>query len=252
MSSTVLDHQSIGRSRVATQYTESQKFLAYIRALLDSSAELEAVLQKVAEQPDIDLAEGVNLDVIGEIVGISRIIPASVQLAFFGFQDNAAALNFGEEGAQGVGGRFYDEGEPYLSTSVLNDPEYRMLIRAKIVKNHAVGTNEDVIAGLAYLFGGGNMAIQVAVEDIGNMAIQVAVEDIGNMAIQVAVGRPLTYLEKVLISQLDILPRPAGVRISQRVTFDTTNYFGFDWQNSAMSFGEEGQPSVGGLFAEEF
>lgn len=240
MSSTDLDHQSLGRSRVATQYTESRKFLAYIRALLDSSAELESVLQKVAEQTDIDLAEGVNLDVIGEIVGISRIIPASVQLAFFGFQDNAAALNFGEEGAQGVGGRFYDEGEPYLATSVLNDPEYRMLIRAKIVKNHAVGTNEDVIAGLAYLFGGGNMAIQVAVEDIGNMAIQVAV------------GRPLTYLEKVLISQLDILPRPAGVRISQRVTFDTTNYFGFDGQNNALSFGEEGQPSVGGLFAEEF
>lgn len=239
MSSTVLDHQSIGRSRVATQYTESQKFLAYIRALLDSSAELEAVLQKVAEQSDIDLAEGVNLDVIGEIVGISRIIPASVQLAFFGFQDNAAALNFGEEGAQGVGGRFYDEGEPYLATSVLNDPEYRMLIRAKIVKNHAVGTNEDVIAGLAYLFGGG-------------MAIQVAVEDIGGMAIQVAVGRTLTYLEKVLISNLDILPRPSGVRISQRVTYNTTNYFGFDGQINALSFGEEGLPSVGGQFAEEF
>lgn len=239
MSSTVLDHQSLGRSRVATQYTESQKFLAYIRALLASSAELEAILQKTAEQVDIDLAEGVNLDVIGEIVGISRIIPASVQLAFFGFQDNAAALNFGEEGSQGIGARFYDEGEPYLATSVLNDPEFRLLIRAKIVKNHAMGTNEDVIAGLAYLFGGG-------------MAIQVAVEDIGGMAIQVAVGRPLTYLEKVLITNLDVLPRPAGVRISQRVTYSTTSYFGFDGQNSAMSFGEEGQPSVGGQFAEEF
>lgn len=239
MSSTVLDHPSLGRSRVATQYTESQKFLAYVRALLESSAELEAVLQKVAEQTDIDLAAGVNLDVIGEIVGISRIIPASVQLAFFGFQDNAAALNFGEEGAQGIGARFYDEGEPYLATSVLNDPEFRLLIRAKIVKNHALGTNEDVIAGLAYLFGGG-------------MAIQVAVEDIGGMAIQVAVGRPLTYLEKVLITNLDVLPRPAGVRISQRVTYSTTSYFGFDGQNSALSFGEEGQPSVGGQFAEEF
>lgn len=239
MTAATIDHLAVGRSRVAAQYTESQKFLAYIRALLASSAELEAVLQKVAEQVDIDLAEGVNLDVIGEIVGISRIIPASVQLAFFGFQDNAAALNFGEEGSQGIGARFYDDGEPYLATSVLNDPEFRLLIRAKIVKNHALGTNEDVIAGLAYLFGGG-------------MAIQVAVEDIGGMAIQVAVGRPLTYLEKVLITNLDVLPRPAGVRISQRVTYSTTSYFGFDGQSSALSFGEEGQPSVGGQFAEEF
>lgn len=239
MTAATIDHLAIGRSRVAAQYTESQKFLAYIRALLASSAELEAVLQKIAEQVDIDLAEGVNLDVIGEIVGISRIIPASVQLAFFGFQDNAAALNFGEEGSLGIGARFYDEGEPYLATSVLNDPEFRLLIRAKIVKNHALGTNEDVIAGMAYLFSGG-------------MAIQVAVEDVGGMAIQVAVGRQLTYLEKVLITNLDVLPRPAGVRISQRVTFDTTNYFGFDGQNSALSFGEEGQPTVGGQFAEEF
>lgn len=239
MTAATIDHLAVGRSRVAAQYTESQKFLAYIRALLASSAELEAVLQKVAEQVDIDLAEGVNLDVIGEIVGISRIIPASVQLAFFGFQDNAAALNFGEEGSQGIGARFYDDGEPYLATSVLNDPEFRLLIRAKIVKNHALGTNEDVIAGLAYLFGGG-------------MAIQVAVEDIGGMAIQVAVGRPLTYLEKVLITNLDVLPRPAGVRISQRVTYSTTSYFGFDGQSSALSFSEEGQPSVGGQFAEEF
>ena len=239
MTAATIDHLAVGRSRVAAQYTESQKFLAYIRALLASSVELEAVLQKVAEQVDIDLAEGVNLDVIGEIVGISRIIPASVQLAFFGFQDNAAALNFGEEGSQGIGARFYDEGEPYLATSVLNDPEFRLLIRAKIVKNHALGTNEDVIAGLAYLFGGG-------------MAIQVAVEDIGGMAIKVAVGRPLTYLEKVLITNLDVLPRPAGVRISQRVTYSTTSYFGFDGQNSALSFGEEGQPSVGGQFTEEF
>lgn len=239
MTAATIDHLAVGRSRVAAQYTESQKFLAYVRALLASSAELEAVLQKVAEQVDIDLAEGVNLDVIGEIVGISRIIPASVQLAFFGFQDNAAALNFGEEVSQGIGARFYDEGEPYLATSVLNDPEFRLLIRAKIVKNHALGTNEDVIAGLAYLFGGG-------------MAIQVAVEDIGGMAIQVAVGRPLTYLEKVLITNLDVLPRPAGVRISQRVTYSTTSYFGFDGQISALSFGEEGQPSVGGQFAEEF
>ena len=84
-----------------------------------------------------------------------------------------------------------------------------------------------VIAGLAYLFGGG-------------------------MAIQVAVGRPLTYLEKVLITNLDVLPRPAGVRISQRVTYSTTSYFGFDGQINALSFGEEGQPSTGGQFAEEF
>lgn len=236
MSSTVLDHQTIGRSRVATQYTESQKFLAYIRALLASSAELEAVLQKVAEQSDIDIAEGVNLDVIGEIVGVSRILPNSIAVKFFGFEGQPGGDVFGEEGVLGIGSRFRDELEPETATSVLADPEYRLLIRAKIVKNHARGTNEDILQGLAYLFD----------------APRTVVEDLGGMAIGVAIGRQLTFQEKALVTVLDILPRPAGVRINWRATFDSANYFGFDGQPGALSFGEEGQPTVGGLLAEEF
>lgn len=236
MSSTVLDHQSLGRSRVATQYTESQKFLAYVRALLESSAELESVLQKVAEQSDIDIAEGVNLDVIGEIVGVSRIIPDSIAVRFFGFEGQPGGDVFGEEDVLGIGSRFRDELEPETATSVLADPEYRMLIRAKIVKNHAHGTNEDILQGLAYLFN----------------APRTVVEDLGGMAIGVAIGRQLTFQEKALVTVLDILPRPAGVRINWRATFDSANYFGFDGQPGALSFGEEGQPTIGGLLAEEF
>jgi hypothetical protein len=236
MSSTVLDHQALGRSRIATQYTESQRFLAYVRALLDSSAELEAVLQKVAEQSDIDIAEGVNLDVIGEIVGVSRILPYSIAVRFFGFEGQPGGDVFGEEGVLGIGSRFRDELEPETATSVLADPEYRLLIRAKIVKNHAHGTNEDILQGLAYLFN----------------APRTVVEDLGGMAIGVAIGRQLTFQEKALVTVLDILPRPAGVRINWRATFDSANYFGFDGQPGALSFGEEGQPTVGGLLAEEF
>lgn len=236
MSSATLDHLELGRSRVATQYTASEKFLAYIRALLDSSAKLEAVLQKVAEQADIDIAEGVNLDVIGEIVGISRIIPASIAVKFFGFEGQPGGDVFGEEGALGIGSRFREELESETATSVLADPEYRVLIRAKIVKNHAHGTCEDILLGLAYLF---NAQLTV-------------VEDLGGMAIGVAIGRQLTFQEKALVTGLDILPRPGGVRIAWRATFSATNYFGFDGQLSALSFGEEGLPTVGGLFAEEF
>lgn len=236
MSSTVIDHQELGRSRVATQYTEAQKFLAYIRALLASSAEMEAVLQKVAEQSDIDLAEGVNLDVIGEIVGISRILPNSIAVKFFGFEGQPGGDVFGEEGALGIGSRFREELEPETATSVLADPEYRLLLRAKIVKNHTQGTNEDILQGLTYLF---NTPATV-------------IEDIGGMRIGVAIGRQLTFQEKAMVTTLDILPRPDGVQIVWRATYDATSYFGFDGQPGALTFGEEGQAGVGGLLAEEF
>lgn len=244
MTSPTIDHQAIGRSRVALQYQESPKFLAYLKALLTSPGELEDVLQKVALQTDIDTAEGVNLDVIGEIVGISRIVPNSIPVQFFGFQGQPGALIFGEEGYPGNGGRFRDEAESEFATSVLADPDYRLLLKAKIVKNHSKGTNEDILKGLSYLFGQGGMAVQVAVNDQGGMAVQVAV------------GRQLTFLEKVLITNLDILPRPAGVRISQRVTYNAANYFGFSdspqYMSGALTFGEEGSTVIGGQFAEEF
>lgn len=236
MSSTVLDHQALGLSRVATQYSESQDFLAYLRALLDSSSELETVLQTVAAQTDIDVAEGVNLDVIGEIVGVSRIIPDSIAIMFFGFTGQSGATPFGEEGVLSIGARFREENEPATVTSVLADPEYRLLIRAKIVKNHSHGTGEDMLRGMAYLFN----------------APMAAVDDIGNMAIAVAIGRQLTFQEQTIVKTLDILPRPAGVRIEWQAMFDSTDYFGFDGQPNARSFCEEGQPTTGGLFSEEF
>lgn len=231
----VIDHQAQALERVATQYSEAAKFLAYIRALMSQSAEIEALFGNVAEIADIDLAEGVNLDIIGEIVGVGRIIPNAIAVQFFGFDAQPGATPFGEEGTPGIGARFREDAESESATSVLSDIEYRMLIRAKIVKNHALGTCEDILAALSYLFGG----------------VPSNVDDIGVMHIGVAIGAALTYRQKALINQLDILPRPAGVNITQRVSYDANNYFGFDGQPGAKVFGEEGLPG-GGLLAEEF
>jgi len=238
MSAPAIDHQAIGRSRVATQYWEAQKFLAYLRALLDAPVELESVLQTVARQTDIDVAEGVNLDVLGEIVGISRIVPFVLPVQLFGFDGQPGALPYGEEGNPSVGGRFREEIESGFDSSVLADPDYRILIKAKIIKNHSRGTNEDILAVLSLLFG---------------PMRPMALTDSGGMAIQLAFGFPLGYLAKTLIADIDILPRPAGVRISQRVTYEPANFFGFGDQPGAWPFSEEGTPAAaGGQFAEEF
>jgi hypothetical protein len=187
-------------------------------------------------QTDIDSAEGVWLDHIGEIVGISRIIPESVALKFFGFQGQESADTFGEEGNISIGSRFRDENESYTATSVLADPEYRLLIRAKIVKNHSTGTQEDVLEGLSYLFD----------------TEQIIVQNLGNMEFTYAVGRNLTFQERVILNNLDILARPATVEIRSKIYFDYFRYFGFEDQPNAMGFGDELNPDVGGIFSEEF
>lgn len=235
MTATTIDHSQIGLSRVALQYYESAKFRAYITAILQHSVELEAVLQKMALQVDIDIAEGVNLDVIGIIVGRSRIIPLAIPIGYFGFDGQPGVLSYGEEGVAGVGGRFRDEEEPSFASSVLADPEYRLLLKAKIIKNHSHGFFEDALSSLATLF-----------------QVNCAVSSNGIMTMQLAVGRPLRYWEQVVLKDLDLVPRPAGVLIDQFVEYDDEAFFGFSDQPRAKTFGEEGSATYGGKFANEF
>lgn len=237
MTTQPINHIELGLSRTATEYRNSPNFLAFIQALLKNGEELETALATVGLQSDIDIAEGVNLDVIGDIVGVSRVIPDAVLLYFFGFDDTTSGLNFGEEDGSGVNsGRFREEEESILATSSLADPEYRLLIRAKIVKNHSRGTGEDILAALSYIFPG----------------VSVVLEDNNDMSFSLGIGRSVTQLEKALITVLDILPRPAGVRIATKVFFFPEDYFGFDGQLNAQPFGEEGDAVTGGIFAEEF
>lgn len=235
MTAITIDHSQLGLSRLALQYYESANFRAYITALLQHSVDLEALFQKMALQVDIDIAEGVNLDVIGIIVGRSRIIPLAIPIGFFGFEGQPGVLSYGDEGVLGVGGRFRDESEPSFASSVLADPEYRLLLKAKIIKNHAKGYAEDALAGLTVLFGSG-----------------VVRTNSDPMTMQIGVARPLQYWEQVVIKDLDLIVRPVGVLINQRVEWDGFDYFGFEGQPNANTFGEEGSATIGGKFANEF
>lgn len=186
-----IDHVALGLSRVALQYQNSADFLAYLTAILALDNELENVFQQVAQQVDIDVAEGVNLDTIGAIVGISRVLP--------GGPNNPLPPE----------------------QSVLSDAQYRLLLRAKIVKNHSHGTNEDLIKGLSYLFA----------------TNYVAIDDNNDMSIRIGVGKMLGEVEKAIYYLLDILPRPGGVLINYRVMFDANKHFGFEGQLYALTFG---------------
>jgi hypothetical protein len=192
MSETPVNHTDVGVSRVATQYQKSQKFIAYVRALLAVLDEIETLFLLIALQSDIDVAAGTQLDVIGDIVGVSRTIPASVPLTFFGFEDSVPdAAPFGELSDISIGARFRNLLESATASTVVGDPEFRLLIRAKIVKNHSHSLGEEIIDGLAYIFGA---------EDI--------IIDEGDMTMQIAIGRTL-----------DILPRGMGVKITQVIGF---------------------------------
>lgn len=200
-----LDHQQLGLSRILQQFKESPKFNAFISGLMALSNDVEACLQQMQHMADIDMMEGTNLDVIGIIVGVSRIVPDVVSFTWFGFDDTGTwATVFGEEGQPSIGSRFYEESESIFSTTLLQDPEYRLILRARIVKNNSACTPEDIIAGLRYIF---------QVPDIKYSDICTPGYAGPRLSFSIAIGREIYAFEQAIITVLDILPRPAGMNI---------------------------------------
>lgn len=221
---------------ITSEHNDKPKFNAMVEAVTGCFAGAYDVALSIPGLFDLDTAVGAQLDIVGLWVGQSRNIPGVLVVQFFGFSDNPAALSYGEEGQPAYGGRFYEEGEPIGSTSILGDPEYRMLLRAKIVKNHAKGTTADIIKALTFIF-----AAPAVVDDTT-----------GDMSIGVAIGRELTFVERAILTELDILPRPAGVRIRWMAYYNAEGYLGFEGQPGAVPFAEEGYTGPIGQLMEEF
>lgn len=220
---------------ITSEHNQRPKFTAMVAAVANAWGAVYDFTKTIPAEFDLDAAIGAQLDVIGLWVGQSRLIPNVLLVQYFGFDGNPAALNFGEEGNASVGGRFFNETDPIDGSTLLADPEYRTIIRARIVRNNAKGLTEDFIKSLQFIFNA-----------------PAIIDDQGDMAVSVYIGRYLSLTELAIITGLDILPRPSGVRIRTRGYYNGTGYLGFDGQPGAAPFAEEGYVGPLGQLMEEF
>jgi hypothetical protein len=144
---------------------------------------------------DIDTAVGVNLDLVGKHVGQGRVLPAITPRGLFGFEGATGGKGFSLHG--NGGGKWYRRGDPIADSVVLNDDDYRFLIRCRVTRNYMTGTMPDIEAALAFIFGGTARAY-----DQFDMSMTVVVAESG-----------VSDFTRYAITKLDILPRPVGVRI---------------------------------------
>jgi hypothetical protein len=108
------------------QYALSVKAQAKLRAYIEKFRDIIAFAESIDAAFDLDLAVGVQLDVLGEIVGIPRTLP---------FQPN------------------------YGISPVLTDTDYRTLIKATIGKNQWDGQQDSLYPLWGNLFPGAILAI---------------------------------------------------------------------------------------------
>lgn len=220
---------------ITSEHNQRPKFTAMVAAVTRAWDDLFTFTQSIPAAFDLDSASGAQLDVVGQWVGQSRLIANVLLVQYLNFDGQPAALPFGDEGDPSIGGRFFDEGDSLAGSTILADPEYRTIIRARIVRNNAKGLTSDFINSLNFIFNA-----------------PAIIDDRGTMALAIYIGRPLSLTELAIITGLDILPRPAGVRIETRGYYNANGYLGFEGQTGAATFAEEGYIGLVGQLTEEF
>ena len=154
---------------ITSEHNQQPKFMALVGLLTGAIGQISDVAASFNTLFDIDTAVGQQLDMIGLWVGQSRKISGILVVGFFGFQDDQSALGFGELGDNSVGGRFLELGESQTASAVLQDPEYRLALKAKIITNQFKGTAMELaeavmeITGVPFAFFDPSTRIVIAV-----------------------------------------------------------------------------------------
>ena len=202
-----LDHEAQAVSRLLTQFRDATTLQGYIKALMSEANPIEMALFDTLTKRGIDTAEGVQLDILGDIVGQSREIVDASALTFFGYV--GAPTNVGGYGSA----RYLSEGESTIGTRDLTDEEYRLFIRARVAKNHSSGTINDTVNLVSFIVGSTNIIVTDGTEP-ATFSVGVLEDDI-------------TANAKIFISQSDLIPKPAGVQIDKLFTFPSTGAFAY-------------------------
>lgn len=178
-------------SLITSEHRSRPKFAATVAVTTQAAAEATNFALDLPAKFDLDLAEGVQLDVIGAWVGCNRVVEVPLDI-WFSFD---------------IPGKGFDEGvwrgpfDPGTGLAKLDDVHFRRLIRAVILANHWDGSLSTYHAIFEAGIPGGNT---------------VHVKDNLNMTIEIHVGGPvLSPLQEALLTSGRLSEiRPAGVAIS--------------------------------------
>ena len=229
--SEIIDHKELAISRLATQFRDSTNLIAYIRALLLEADTLEEVFRDLLTSRWIDTAEGVQLDILGSIIGQTREFIDAEIFEYFGFFNNFQAQSFGTIGNPSVGGRFRAVDESTTGLRLLSDDEFRLFIKARILRNSTTSSPEEIITQIRFLF---NSPWVIFVD--------------GDTRYEISIGRRLTLNEKSILFDTDIVPKTAGVQANYLTEFDSDDFFSFQGIPDSLGFGSINNANLGGKF----
>ncbi|KPK89912.1 hypothetical protein AMJ80_09070 [bacterium SM23_31] len=223
-----VDFSERALKRLASQFQESNRFKGEVAAYAQEFNKLRDAVLEILTLRTLETAEGVNLDVIGDWVGIPRVgIPRSQ--AFFGYQNRPpllpnSHLGYSERGVS-TGGAYrqrFDAGD----LQQLTDDEYRVVIRIKVLTNYTSNTIPQFVELFKEVFG-----VNVLVENGGAEARVYFFSTVSDFLREL-----ITYSWQDSIGQKRLfIPKTLGVQIFYRQN-PTGAFFGYSANPNAKGY----------------
>ena len=176
---------------IISQHADKPNFAATVGIAVEPFCGLQSMETTAITATTIDTARGVQLDWIGQWVGISRRVPTPIAGVYFSWNTTVA-----EGWNSGV---WKGEFDPTTGLTDLPDADYRVLIKAKILANNSSGSIPEIYAILDAAFPG--VVIDVIDNQDMTMEVLYTIAD-------------FTPIKEAILIQGIIPIKPAGVSIT--------------------------------------
>ncbi|MCK9802081.1 DUF2612 domain-containing protein [Pseudomonas sp. MAFF 302030] len=204
--------------RIYAQYRDKPKAVAWYAIARAFGGSIEAAAQAVRKSYDIDTAVGEQLNVIGRIVVAPRSFVGAMPMNP-GLFDLTDGDEFGDDEAMFSALTIDQDGQ-------LSDDLYRLVIKAKIVKNNGDATIENILDGMNFLLPKANV---------------LRVTDGEDMSFSIEFYGQITNLERFALLNAGLVPKPQAVRFNGFLEgFDMVEFGDAD-----AEFGDEDAEFVG-------
>lgn len=224
------------RGRITEQFKDKPIIDKYIRLLIGEWDEMQVVLQDLQQLRSIDTAVGAQLDIIGDIVGQPRGLVTSELFYYFGFEGAPLNGTYTSLTDPTVGSPYYSLNAPTGISRAPSDEEYRLILKAKVIKNRTMARPEDVINAYKFLFTAG----------------AVTIDEYEPCKVRIGIGKILTNVERGLLFDLggagNLLPKTVGVSYSYS-EFQAGRVFATEGFPGAIGPGELTDPTSGGILS---
>lgn len=175
-------------NRIYNQYRDKPKFVKWMEIARNLGEALDDAASRIALSYDVDLAKDEELNIIGRIVGVDRNFINKIELEQFQFGEE---VQFGDTEVCFSSGSVAQDGE-------MSDGLFRLLVKAKILKNNRRATIEDIIEQMDLLIG----------------ASFVKINNPENMTFSIEFVADLTPLQRYALFNENIIQIPQGVQFN--------------------------------------